>query len=124
MFVCLGGIGNLFQAQASTFMSNLSVSVTFPALLPMNVSITNGAAAVLPTCTVTTLSPPAAGGCFDPTNSFVNLPQQAPVLTFTAGPVSGSASNGGGVTATSMGTSSEVLLGNNNAFVVNLPLTL
>ncbi|MCU1262355.1 MAG: hypothetical protein JWO80_5240 [Bryobacterales bacterium] len=127
----VGALASSFNAQASMFSASLSVSVGFPAVgaLPANVSVAAGpgsgaAGAALPNCVVNVLIPPAGGLCNNPADSYL-APVGAPsTLTFTAGPISGSATGGGAVAASSMGMSEEVILGNLNPFAVALPLNL
>jgi hypothetical protein len=118
-------MGTAFALRASSFSANLSVSVVFPSIagLPANTSVNGGAAAMLPPCVVTA-TPPGTGMCTNPTDTRLSPPQGTTTVTFTAGPISGTAPPGGSVSAVSMGTSEETLIGNLNPFAVAFPLML
>jgi hypothetical protein len=85
-------MGTAFALRASSFSANLSVSVVFPSIagLPANTSVNGGAAAMLPPCVVTA-TPPGTGMCTNPTDTRLSPPQGTTMVTFTAGPISGTA---------------------------------
>lgn len=119
------GIACGSSIHAAAFFSDLSVSVQFPGrvALPANTSLGNGAASVLPPCTVLMIGN-ATAFCGDPT-SMLSLPiVGAQTLQFGAGPAVGATSPTGFATATSMGVSDEAVFANLNAFAVMIPITL
>lgn len=105
---------------AASFSASLTVNVGFPGVLPPNVVIAPGAAAVLPNCAVNVISQPAGGICNNATSNFA-----ANVLRFTAGPISGESNPPtGAVTANSTGTSQTIVVTNNNAAAVPFDLSI
>lgn len=101
----------------ASYSARLRVNLTFPVIVGLGVASLHDA--FLPPATCLTMGIAATTACTNPTSAFMNN-----VLTFTAGPVAGSAGPGTGfASGVSFGTSETIVLINRSGGAVMVPLS-